>query len=318
MLHEISALPDIFEYTSLSKDREDAMDSFLFSVCQNGLLLNLGNGLWLKHLSEMPMPQSLRDLTLAYLSKLQDSHRIINCPSSPGLNEEGNWLEYARQAHVTKQLAAIITSDKANQDQAEDPLPIIPYPPNRSQLWNANIRGRMTMNVTKSEAGLRPILRTVLAYAKRVLIVDPFLNCEWKKYDKFLWLVAELLGDFRDGHCNGVIEIQTSLKARYPESRIEIRKRWKKILGTILPRHNHAFVIKILRDNEKLVKPHNRFLFTDQCGIKAGSGFECYDDLNAGIDEWTLLDRHAWQENEFRFTVIPEFELFDQFEIDGS
>jgi hypothetical protein len=312
MLHEISALPDIFEYASFSNDREDAMDSFFFHLCENGILANLGNGLWLDCVNQMKMPPTLRAMTVAYLKKLYDGHRIINCPLKEFPEErKDDWGWLAEQAHLAQQFSAVITC--AGKNEQNNSLPIIIYPPNRSILWNSKIRGRMTKNVIKSESGYRAILDPILRYAKTARFVDPYLNPGQLRYSKTILLIADLIGNFRDGKTGGHIEFQTSLKARLPESNLEIRKLWKNTLDPIIKKYNHRFTVKILKENKKLLDLHNRFLFTDQCGVKTGSGIDCYKEECAGIDEWTLFDNYAYKENEARFTTSPEFQIVDEF-----
>jgi len=297
MLYDYACTPQIFDINDDSAKAKDLIH-FLYGVIQNGMLADLNNGDWKKEVISIinNLPEKYKDKFSALYKNLKDKNLIIphiKADFKPKSEEE--WIELAQLSETIKPFYSIIgTQEHIGEVKSLEEFII-------SDEWL--IERVQTKYIIQSEERLRLELESILSYAKKVVLIDPYFNVKTQRYRKTLYLVAEYLRSQRGNNQKGSIEIHT----RYEQGKTDTKDyidAWKKSQKDIFQKFGHTLALYQWDDTSGW---HDRFLITDQCGVQVGAGL---DVRNEGKSTWTKLDYEIlyeilrdYKENSSNYTL---------------
>jgi hypothetical protein len=199
----------------------------------------------------------------------------------------------ALESHRRIALDWIVVGEEARNVAPQDVNAINAFPAIRAlEEWD---QIRRTKLVRLCAASYRDLLRPFLRHAKRLDVVDPYLR---PTSAKFVELCAVLMGDRGHEPISGKIRLHVSER----ELRLPIEAaldEWATYLSDIRSRINsrHTFQVVVWGpkdDGETFM--HDRFLLTNQFGVKSGNSFSCWKDSTLKETDWTLLDDQSWNQ----------------------
>lgn len=280
MLYDLSCTPQIFSKDALESDSNNIffLVQFLEDVYRNGMLADLNNGEWRKNVFKNinELSPSDKDALSNLISTLKD-HNLIVGHTKSGLkpSSEKEWIELAKISDSLQSFFGIVSFEQEDKTQT---LKDLLY----STKWKQE---RLSSNVIiQNEENLIMALNPILAYAKRVILIDPYFNIMKSKYRLTLNLVAKLLRSQRGNMQSGSIEIHTSFKKDdIDPSNDTFRNSWTKIKNDLFKEYGHVNTMYIWNNTDDW---HDRYIITNQCGVQVGAGL----DVRNGKSTWSKLD----------------------------
>lgn len=299
MLKEICITPQVFDEKQLVNDNSSWKDikNLLESVYLSGYIIGLNNNDWVKavrtEISKIAN-QRIKDVFNNLISDLKDRNRIVGHPKSDTKpsNEEG-WLSIAEEIDSLQKVYSILATKKYF-----DNVTTI----NQLEYMNiAEIFGITgTKHYVKTSEELKRIFSPLLAYARKVTIIDPYFNISEPRYKITLDLVAKYFKNKRGIRDSGTIYIHCSSKAT-------INPKWKKVINEVFQKYGHIVIINVWDRKTDEIKLHERYIITDQAGIVSGAGTDKddYQQSEWGIKEYGSLNEilRQYKENSSPFRL---------------
>lgn len=293
--------PNLFDASVIDPDPRASviLVELLKGIAENGLLANLHKDRWLRHVQEhrvSTLPTSLRDRILTILNLLHDRHRLVRHPKrqvgDPATDFD--WLQLALDSHDRIPFQGILLSQDLidgcghNCDAFVEFLGALESP-----QWEARRRRSGTLN--KCEADYRATLAPILRHAKKLQLIDPYLNPNKTRFLKTVEICSELLGKRTHERLPGRIDIHANAEAQDSErtNTDNDLDAWEAKLRPLVTCYHHVFRVHLWERRPGGPPMHDRFILTDQCGISVPGGLDCRTDRDAASTDWTLLDEDA-------------------------
>ena len=282
MLCEFAITPDFFRKEVAESNRITVME-ILKGICDNGMIANLNKDRWGKYIANELIPQlepKIRDKVMRLLNTLSDRNRLVRYPKiqngDPCTDLE--WFHNIIEHHSKIPFYSILYShilseriEKKGEEFIELNNDILDTP-----KWENRKRSIM---IERSEAGFRKILSGVLRHAKKVLLIDPYMNCRVTRFSKVIELVSDLAGNRSFARQPVEIEIHTGNPEKYGEDMESVDDRlraWEKFLYPLFSKYSHKFKVVCWKKKEEKnpSRLHNRYIITNQCGLNIQSGLD--------------------------------------------
>jgi hypothetical protein len=306
MLFEYAVTPDIFDFDLLNENAELSrkLIEFLRGLLENGMVADLDKGKLSRHIQGDrigALSHSLRERILPLLNLLHDRHRFVQHPQTAITDPRDDfcWLEAALESDRRVPFQAVVVSQKlqaACEEQGDhviDLAELLDLP-----LWEPHKR---SISLSRTPAAFRQALAPVLRHAKRVHLVDPYLlPFETRRLDA-VRLCFELTGQCQFDRLPGSIVMHagnpTDLRGRSQSigmSTEELLKQWEAAVRPLADEFQHSCEVNLWRTRIGGQRFHDRYVFTDQCGIAMPSGLDFRIEGDRDFTTWVLLDHDVW------------------------
>ena len=309
MLYEFALLPDVIEeiITNPEQTNQQLFINLLERLLENGMLANLKNGEWSKHIYKLFDGLYIGDTgyILDLLYRLENYNRMV-LHSANSTSVPSDWLDEAKHANDMCHLNGIILSSTVYNKIKAPPVEYCPFPPSHVKRWTSWYGKRSTRNFKKCESDFISVLSPIFRHANRVDLIDPYFNCHRKEYKKTMQICVNLIKSEQNRVPIIVIHAgDPTNDIRNPESPNNRILEWKAFLNS-LPLSQSMIFRVFLWGMAYPEKPHNRYIFTDQfVGLSLPNGLDCYEPAKARSDSLDLKDveetQRLWQE----FTSVP-------------
>lgn len=307
MLYEFAMTPDLFGSDFL--DTKDAGGTILVEILRGladyGLLANLHKDRWIRHVEERvnSLSPELKHKVFDCLSVLNDRHRLVRHPKSITGNPKSNndWLKVALDSHDKVPFHAIILSQELMENFEGECSEFLEFSESLDSSQWRDCK-KQTWALTKSPADYRSNLAPVLRYARSLALVDPYLNLEKSRYFNTVEICSNLLGYRRgDDKLSGRIDIHTDVKHLHPDRSINnYLADWRELLQPLINEDKHSFRIFLWEAEPGQESMHDRYIFTDQCGLLIPGGLDCRTHSHPNSTDWSLVDdndrRKRWED----------------------
>ncbi len=321
MFDEFAIMPEVFSINDeLHLER---LEDILLAINKNGQLANLEKDNWMKEVTNEQLSKlgpirkkELQELLL----KLKNNNRLVRHPKRPDINGVLNnkWVELAYISHIEKKFFAVITHDGKEFIPKNNANPLIThtseYKKSRDfRNWDENSSQE---SIYTTEEDFKRVLEPVLRNAKEISIVDYYISPK-PTFLPIIKIAAEILGQRFQNRPKGVIRILFS--SYYYENKLDLTKdtaksAWYKTLNSIGVLDKLCFDFYGLDWEKGEQSMHDRYILTDQCGVKCGRG---WDVVKGGNSQIILLHDKIWrdiyadylQENTQCFKRKYEFSL---------
>lgn len=277
MLKEICITPQVFENQHINDSNWKDIKSLLEAIENSGYILGLNNQDWIKSIQiniNNIESAKIKDRFSSIFKLLQGRNRIVGHPKgSISPNDEEDWLKIAHELNKIRKSNTILATKQYNNEVMSV-----------EQLEDINISERFgltgSQHYIKTDDELMKIFLPLLAYAKKVTIIDPYFDLSEKRYKVSLAHISKCFKERRGLNEKGSITINCSTK-------IEPNENWKKVIDEIFKKHGHIVTINVWERKEYSIKLHERYIITNQAGIVSGAGTD-KDDFQQS--EWSIKD----------------------------
>jgi len=306
MLSHFAITPDVFEPAAVVEMNPPGVVllELLRRISEHGLLANLDAGRWmtevLRHQRDKRFPQGVRDLLETLLKHLSDHNRLITHP--PGTEDfakcDFRWLRWSVERHRFDNAnpldGVFSTDDYIDLSGINDDIFVRLSGALYSPCWN---KRESTPRFAKTIANFERFVTPVVRYARKVTLVDQFMNCRLPRFLRTVEHCSNLLGDHDGNQTPGVIHIHAGdpEKVGPDDLRESVRNRlnrWKAELEPFASHWGHSFRVFLWGRRDTGMPLHDRYIITDQCGIKAPGGLDFSlneDESKAILTTWSLL-----------------------------
>jgi hypothetical protein len=332
VFYEYALIPDVFDPTLLYCDAvaDQAVTELLRGAGHNGMIASLNKGKWREHVGTLvaaierteatPRPKSPRDTIQTCPELLDSRNRFVRhpvCPAAPASNKD--WLDAARRSHGAIKLDGIVMcqdlydSEGMAACQEAAPLDDVLNAP----FWTGR-KPDVTLMKRKGEfaAALRPVLR----YAKKVTLIDPYIDPRVSRWRNIIDIVDRLTGQ-RGGIDPAGWQAQILVHAGDPQrspNRPQSAKDRLLVWERELAKLSRRFRVTISLWSKDISGPnlHDRYIITNQCGVSCPGGLDSYDDGStcsqaATTSTWSLMSQEAtsthlkeYEENSSPYTLL--------------
>lgn len=279
MLYEVALLPDAFENSvhAANQGCSVVLKAVLRDLADNGLLADMHKSRWQKQVDKNieTLPLQLRRDVQKILSVLKTRNRLVRRPkSSVHPITEQDWLRVATELDNLHVIVASTHNAVENCDNLVELAAVLD-----SELWNNRDR---TWKVPMDEAGYRTALTPLLRYARKLLLIDPYLG-PGRANKSVVELCAELLGQGRSNP-KSAIEIHAR---RGKDNDDDWFSQWQQFLEPLHLSYGHIFKVHLYQSPQEGQRFHDRYILTDQCGVSVPTslGF-----LSGSTTGWNLMD----------------------------
>ncbi|WP_260952439.1 hypothetical protein [Campylobacter sp. RM16187] len=285
MLKEIFITPEVFLKSNMSVNNFYNLKSLLENIKNGGFVLSLENKDWIKYvLSNISscIPQH-RDLLSKLISHLKDRERIEFQPKI-GIEPqtEDDWLKIAQNINSIKRINSIFSNKATDYTLTLNHLDSIDLV--NEYGYNGSIKR------VKTEKELEKIFSIIVAYAKKVTIIDPYFYLHIPRYKVSLEIIAKNFGERRNNKICGNIIIHCRFQENeYGNFQTKLKK-WQEVCNFIYSKYGHIITIFVWKEKIGNIKMHDRYLITNQVGLLVAAG----------------LDKDDNQESEFSLKLYEE------------
>lgn len=307
MLYRIAITPDVFTNAALRPDGEKML-SPLWNIFQDtGLLLDYNNGQWGSYIKDLDLPLSMHDKILTQLSRLKDRNRIINFNGHDMLDGNINqWSLLISEAKEKGVADLVICSEDSQIFQEQEILllgsknEIVEFPIEFSDPAFRKIDEFKNWRLKKTEDEIFNVVLKIFRHAKMATIVDPYLNCKHEYYQRSIALIAKTLNSANSQTSEKYLNIYAS-KKKSGYTKLQFNKIWVPFLRNIADNFNVQIFIALLGASKKHEHLHDRFLFSEQCGVSIPSDFTVDKRGKEREATWQLLtyEKYAKLVEEF-------------------
>jgi hypothetical protein len=317
MLYHFAITPDAFEPSSIPANSREAvvLVELLRGIADNGLLANLHNGAWHKvatnSYDKKEVDAALRDKLAACFKLISDRNRLVRHPLSAQFTADSDfcWLHRAIERHLADPsypFRGIVSTDDYIQLSEVSDAAMVPL---HKALDHTCWQGRsISARFIKTEDQLRRYLKPILRYAQKVVLIDPYMSCHKDRFFNTVQHCADLLGKRDGSQQKGLIHIhagdpQTDSDPMHQESPRDRLREWERQLRPVISQWGHKFEVFLWKNRPGGKTFHDRYLITDQCGVRAPGGLDFADNTaRANISSWSLLEA-----DEIRDIIHCEF-----------
>jgi len=293
MLKEICITPQIFNESQLINEslRWKDVKSLLEAIALGGYIVGLNNSDWKKvvrvQINQMTH-HKIKDLLNSLISMLDSRKLIVGHPKSNiSPKSEKEWVEIAQNLDALYPFYSIIATQSHNDKITSlDDLEFM----NISETFG-NTGSRHTI---QSEEELEKVFVSLLSYAKKVTIIDPYFDIDTPRYQTTLKLIAKCFKNRRGIQEGGTIYINCSY------DKLNANERWQKVINDIYREYKHIIIIQMWEKQQDGIKMHDRYIVTDQIGMVSAAGMDKndYQQSEWGIKHYNTLDEIKSQYNE--------------------
>lgn len=325
MLYQYALTPDAFEASAVNNMNPPGvvLTQLLRGMCENGLLANLNAGRWIAEVlraqQNAAFPPSVRDRVESCLKLLHDRNRLVLHPrgSVDHDGDEFRWIKWSLERHYAyadNPLKGIFCSDDYAElseiiDHALVPLSVALD----SDCW---IDRKRSVDFAKTESSLLRHLIPVVRNAQKVSLIDPFMTCREDRFFNTVQHCARHLGTGCGKQTSGVIHIHagdpTSVGPDgHREPVIRRLERWRIGLEDVSRMWNHTYRVFLWGKRGGGRPFHDRFIVTNQCGVKAPGGLDFLPDSEepkAMLSSWELVEPQVVEQlvlEQFHCTKSP-------------
>jgi len=305
LLYEFAMTPDLFDplVVGLNPRLEIILVELLRGMCDNGLVANLHNEGWHKHVISRlrGLSPELQHQVIECFNTLYDRNRLVAHPARNGGDpaDDHDWLELALVSHRRIPFHSIFLSQglldlRLQCDPTFQEAACIEFScALNSPLW----RGRsQTLPLTQSLADYRRALTPILRHARALTLVDPYLTPHERRFYGTVELCAQLLGqrgfETRAGRIHIHAGDPTARTARNQEPVRDRLAAWASRLQPLVRRFRHRFKVFLWGRRPGGELFHDRYILTDQCGISVPAGLDYRNPPSRTT--WTLLDNSTY------------------------
>lgn len=309
MLSELALSPAIFRTTSYESSlvADLCLQSLKTPLLEDCVVRNLYSGEWFQQLSKQS--ESLHPKAKELLKKLKSQSRMVvqetregDCP----VNDE-QWECHALDSHYRDPLSGMIFSREAKQSRyPKDPLVACPERISSSDFWKSR---PCSVRISRSIEEYRQLLRPVLRHSNWIAFMDPHLNPDEGRYEKFIQLLIN--HSLTDRKSKPVVEIHRVAwlgDSRNKSPRCEkieeiFRKKWTDDLK------RSGIKIEVFMWDDF----HDRFVASSLLGMSWSNGFDTTTNPNVRVtvSHLSRADRDDLQEefaqNSTRHTLVDKF-----------
>lgn len=316
MLYELAITPDVFDATTLNSDPVLGVNliEVLRGACDNGMIANLHEGAWIKHVTErlQDCSPALKDKLKQCLLLIDKRKRLVQRSNANALDpvSDHDWLYVTLKSHQHMPFYGIVLGQALlNAHGTSDPVFINHASVLDSERWRNR---RRTVMLTRSEPDYRTYLTPVLRHARKVVLIDPYLRCYAPHSFRIVEICAELLAQRDRSISPGYIYIQAGNPNAWPIA--TLLHEWKQRLQPLANHYGYRFKVFLWRSRPSN-RFHDRFILTDQCGIMSSNSLESFPNTSSTII-WSLLDEDDRDRCFQSFNPFkPRFELLGQREV---
>lgn len=305
MLQEYSISPDLFSPEILNdKVSFLILREFLKGMVVNGLVADLNKSQWqrsvFRNIDENQ--PAVRDQVLSIMKVLSDRNRIIRHPKKTDEQpvNSSTWVNLALDPDTLNCLNGILVDDRLYQEfhGRSDLLLNLPEVLD-SSAWDS--MRRRTKTTTRNMDGFSDLLKPVLRYARKTMLIDPYISLK-DRYKNTIDLCAALQGNREGERLVGRVQIHTDVKSQtsriltsdVSEELVEnLLDRWEEYLHPLSVRYGHQYEVYFWTDTKKSGKMHDRFILTDQCGLSFPYGLDIVPNNDALTTDVSLLDENV-------------------------
>lgn len=296
---EVCITPNVFHQSFVNDINYKDIKSVLENIKTAGFIIGLNNKDWyanvLENINKIES-QKIRIVFLELVRILKDREAIQGHPKGDiNPKSELDWIKIALAIDHIRKIDYLISSKISDShimsvQQLED-------------ISISDTFGNIgSEHFIKTDEDLKQILLSLLAYSKKVTIIDPYFNLSELRYKKTLKLIAECLGERRGFREKGTIIINSSNKT-------EVRENWKNTINDIFKDYGHIVKVHIWdRKSDISLKLHERYIFTNKRGIYFGAGTDVdpYQQCECGIKSYESLGmlRSQYEENSSAYSLI--------------
>lgn len=279
LLPEFALIHDIFEGSPA--EVRFAVAYLHKTLLSDGLVRNLRNGAWGQMLREQAKDKTLawsvRKLITELLEALRKDKRLLPSPPCASALPESaiEWCQEALASHRADPLDAIIAGTITAQTCGSETVRSLDELPDRS----GDLEPARSLRVRHQTADYLRHLHGVLAHARRVCFIDPYLG--ESNYSEFPNIVLAM----RNRSSPPEIELHRAQK--YGGAVIRKESEWREKF------RDWDVQFSAARQRVKIFiwgKFHNRYLLSDLVSLQVGGGFHTSKDVSA-VDHWTRLSR---------------------------
>ncbi|MGI8554427.1 MAG: hypothetical protein ACR2PL_27110 [Dehalococcoidia bacterium] len=303
MLCEFAITPDAFDAGAITANPrlEVIVIELLKGISEKGKLANLHKGEWAREVYRRieGLAPGVRDEIITWLTYLQDRRRLVRYPRWSGGNprDDRDWLTLTFESHGRSPFDGIFVADTtfARSGRHDSALVDVSH-----ALGSApRMACQSSRQVLRRPAEYRKLLTPLLRHAQEVTLIDPYLTMQEPRFLNTIGLCVELLGQRGYDPLVGRITIH----AGDPERFVGYYKRaysgqacldacledWKRQIRTWFARgYRHEVHVLLWRDLMTPERLHDRYIFTDQCGIAVQGGLDSREDWSNSTS-WSML-----------------------------
>lgn len=305
MLVEYAMMPDVFDpaYIEFEPGYGRELQGVLRQLGSLGMVANLDKDEWHRTVAQrirMVGDQRLRSDIERCLSRLHDLQRLPNHPKRKSGHPENraHWLELIRQSHKAAPFDGVVDGPEHKPVRIGEDRKTCSILDLRSEAaWVE----RRTYAIRMCESEMRMLLEPVMRHAKCVELVDPYLTPGSPNTRRFLRLIFGLAGR-RNPRSNAVSMLINTTAGKVGDSR-HCLQQWQYLVTSLRSELGvaHRIRVAIWKHDFGEDDLHDRYLFTEQCGISIGRGWDCYAESTARKSTLMLLDSEVANERRIDF-----------------
>lgn len=319
MLYHFAITPDVFEPAAIPPGSREAVIivELLRGIADNGLLANLNAAAWQKAVNDAydndNSDAAIRDKLKTCLKVINARNRIIRHPAGTIRPEQDDfcWLRWAVERHhsdASYPFQGIFTTEVYLQLSEIVEAALIPL---QQALDHACWQQRPRYaRFTKTKDQLRKHLKPLLRYAQKLVLIDPYMTCRKDRFFNTVQHCSDLMGKYDGQQRRGVIHIhagdpQNDRDEALRETPKERLHRWEQALRPVITQWGHKFEVFLWKNKTGGKTFHDRYLITDQCGVKAPGGLDFVENTDASkanISSWSWLEP-----DEIQDIILHEF-----------
>lgn len=314
MLHEYALMPDIFDPTDLYCDElcEVILFTLLSGMSKHSMVADLHKGELRTHLgmlvSQIPNPdpenkrKSPRKDIETCLKMLDSRNRFVRHPRSqngtPGDNSD--WLSLALASHGKLPFDGLIMGDDLYNEKGMST--VAEATTFRRALKSSGwVDHEMDVTLKKRKSEFERALIPVLRHAKKITLIDPFINPGVSRWLNIIDIIKRCTG--QQAHagpsawkCRIHIHAGNPEKERTAQSPADRLNLWANAMNG-LPA-SFDVTVSLWENDAFGVDLHDRFLITNQCGVACPGGLDCYEDTSTSAkaevtSTWFLIGESA-------------------------
>jgi hypothetical protein len=306
MLYQYAITPDAFDSSCINdmNPKGVVIEQLLRGIKHNGLLADLNRGKWMtavrRCLACPTMDAEAKKEIETCLTLLYDRNRLIKHPAGATelAGDDFCWLHWAHQCSQSQPdlIHGIFASDTYLElSELTDPKFVSLSQALRSNCWQQR---KNSESFEKTESEVRKLLAPIVRYAQKLYLVDPYLSCNKASFMRTVEVCAELLGLFDGQRHPQRIEIHAGdpmndSAQEHRQTKDARLAQWVTELQPIATRSGHMFKVSLWKQKKDGKKFHDRYIITDQFGVSAPGGLDCFPDgseARANLSTWNLLE----------------------------
>ncbi|MCK5157442.1 MAG: hypothetical protein KAQ69_13520 [Spirochaetales bacterium] len=284
MFDEFAIDPIVFKDDDIEKVM--LLTNLLCAIKEKGQLANLNGGVWFNVINEMQMSQlspKRRNKIRKVLEVTKKRNHLVEHQRRPTVRNDARdkWLHYAQLSHEERELFAVISNKDTLYSFSNNHTRIRIHSldfieSTKFEGWSETREAYIRLIKSELFSTLEPVLRN----ANEIHLIDPYLAPE-NRFKDILDICSKMLRYRTKSKKTRKITLYTmSYLDQYDwkKDKDPSKDMWSTFLFQLLKRDNISFeIIYLTRNYDKkndLIKLHDRFIFTNQCGVRSSKGWD--------------------------------------------